>query len=40
VASSGGLSRIDVADNDNVNVGLFFTHCVWKCGCVEGKKKM
>ena len=26
VPSGGGLARIDVADNNNVNVGLFLSH--------------
>merc|ERR1719431_1044063 len=26
VTSGGGLARVDVADNDNVNVGLFLSH--------------
>ena len=26
VTSGGGLARVDVANNDNVNVGLFLSH--------------
>ena len=26
MTSGGGLARVDVADNDNVNVGLFLSH--------------
>jgi hypothetical protein len=28
MASCGGFSGVYVTDNDEVNVGLFFSHCV------------
>jgi hypothetical protein len=34
VTGSGGLSGIDVADDDDVNVGLLLTHCEDVC-CIR-----
>jgi hypothetical protein len=37
VTGGGGLAGIDVADNDDVDMELLFTHdgecvCLWLCG--------
>ena len=39
MTSGGGLARVDMADDDNVDVSLFLTHCELSKTCTTDSEK-